>query len=91
MGHKSFIKYHEQQMRMLLIDRKPAIDACKDHPTTPCEYLEKGEDEMDFCSAYAFPETRWRLGKCPLATHIETESQKKERIRVGQQKQRRIR
>jgi hypothetical protein len=88
MGHKAFIKHHSQQMKSLLLERKPAVDACRDHPTDPCEYLEK---DSDYCSAYAFPETRWRLGKCPLATHLEIESKKKEKVRVGQQKQRRIR
>jgi len=40
-----------------------------------------------FCSVYAFPKAKWRNGDCNMADHIEIEAAKKEKIRVGQQKQ----
>ncbi len=61
-----------------LFERQAIIDKCK-----PCIRHKK-----DFCEAYQFPELKWRLGDCPLATHvtvmIKEDSGKK---RVGQQKQ----
>ena len=81
-------KQSERRHNEMMGIRMPAVDACRDHPTNPCEYLEK---DSDYCTAYAFPKTRWKLGNCPLATHIETEKSKKGKIRVGQQKQRKIR
>ena len=41
------------------------------------------------CSAYMIPRMKWRLGRCPLATHwIDETNKKKTKSRVGQQKQR---
>ncbi len=42
------------------------------------------------CKVYAFPESKWRIGNCVMATHVETEAEKKQtaKKRVGQQKQR---
>lgn len=41
------------------------------------------------CKVYAYPEAKWRLGDCVMATHIETEAEKIQsaKKRVGQQKQ----
>lgn len=40
------------------------------------------------CKVYAYPESKWRLGNCVMATHVETEAEKsKTKKRVGQQKQ----
>jgi len=40
------------------------------------------------CTAYKFPWMMWRLGICPLATHVEVAVKKtKTKVRVGQQKQ----
>jgi hypothetical protein len=40
-----------------------------------------------YCKSYAFPAAKWRNGKCNMADHIEIEVAKKEKVRVGQQKQ----
>jgi len=40
-----------------------------------------------FCIVYAFPKAKWRNGDCNMADHIELEAAKKEKVRVGQQKQ----
>lgn len=79
------------QMNMieeLRADRKPVVDQCKvfnftvknskgvpvDQVSGPCTRI-----DGELCAAYAYPDTRWRLGNCPLATHIigEAEQQKK--------------
>jgi len=41
------------------------------------------------CKVYAYPEAKWRLGNCVMATHVETEHEKAQsaKKRVGQQKQ----
>lgn len=47
-----------------------------------------------FCSVYAFPKAKWRLGDCPMADReLRTDQPKadKGKVRVGQQKQRRRR
>jgi hypothetical protein len=44
--------------------------------------------DKSLCGAYIIPEKMWTRGTCPAATHIKTEEDKKaERVRVGQQKQ----
>lgn len=61
---------------------QPVIDKCEG-----CEKIENG-----YCQVYIFPEAKWRVGDCPMATHLKKkELSKKEqmKIRVGQQKQRR--
>ena len=42
------------------------------------------------CKVYAFPEAKWRLGNCVMATHVIPEAEQKQaaKKRVGQQKQR---
>ena len=51
-----------------------------------CEKMEKGED---FCKTYPFPAQMWRHGwVCPMATHTTIHvATEKEKVRVGQQKQ----
>lgn len=39
------------------------------------------------CKIWYSPETRWRIGVCPNATHVKLEVSEKERVRIGQQKQ----
>jgi len=44
-----------------------------------------------YCSVYLFPNSKWRAGNCPVATHLERNKEEKNRQRVGQQKYRRKR
>jgi hypothetical protein len=59
----------------------------------PVNYCCEGCDRVDakdktLCSVYIDPDKMWIRGKCLLSTHIKTEAElKKERVRVGQQKQ----
>jgi len=64
------------------IDRRPIVEQC-----AGCDrVLSEGETKQ--CSAFAFPDTKWRLGPCSMATHIKTDAGKAgEKVRVGQQKQ----
>ncbi len=62
------------------LDRRPVVEQC-----SGCDRI---LSEANTCSAFAFPDTNWRLGACSMATHIKSESAKAaEKIRVGQQKQ----
>lgn len=86
---------HSTQRSKLIADlrekRQPICDKChrdiiedeKVIDTKTCELVD-GEK----CNVYAFPDAKWRLGNCPMATHVETEQEKKSvKKRVGQQKQ----
>lgn len=46
--------------------------------------------ENEYCRVYIFPDSKWRIGNCPLATHIKINPvEKLSKKRAGQQKQRR--
>ena len=64
------------------IEHRPVVEQC-----TGCERISANESAGKLCSAFAFPETKWRLGACSMATHIQTASKNTEKQRVGQQKQ----
>ncbi len=66
-------------MNTLNADRRPIVEKCGG-----CDRI---ASETQTCTAFAFPETKWRLGNCSMATHIKVESAKNEKVRVGQQKQ----
>ncbi|MFW9871725.1 MAG: PxxKW family cysteine-rich protein [Candidatus Thorarchaeota archaeon] len=51
-----------------------------------CERIDPNDKTL--CNVYIDPEKSWRLGHCALATHVKIETEKKGRVRVGQQKQR---
>ena len=58
--------------------RKPVVDQC-----VGCSNI-----DGDFCRIWVSPETKWRLGTCPSATHVKAETNEHEqKVRVGQQKQ----
>lgn len=49
-------------------------------------------DEACRCTAYAFPNTKWKTGWCPLATHFNPiQEEAGVKVRVGQQKQKKKR
>lgn len=58
-------------------DKTPIIDKC-----IGCDKVENG-----FCISYLFPDKKWRLCDCPLASHIVKKIEDKTKTRVGQQKQ----
>lgn len=65
-----------------MADHRPVIEQCNG-----CDRV-KSDGAAQMCSAFAFPDTKWRLGPCSMATHIKAESAKSgEKQRVGQQKQ----
>ena len=64
------------------LDRRPIVEQCNG-----CERV-LSENGGQNCAAFAFPDTKWRLGPCSMATHIKAETGKAgEKQRVGQQKQ----
>ena len=61
---------------------RPVVEQC-----LGCDRILKEVDSQR-CSAFAFPDAKWRMGNCNLATHIKAETGKAgEKVRVGQQKQ----
>jgi hypothetical protein len=68
-------------MNNLKTDRRPIVEKCEG-----CDRA-ASEGEAKFCGAFAFPESKWRTGNCSMATHIKVESAKGDKVRVGQQKQ----
>jgi hypothetical protein len=66
------------------IAARPVVEQC-----LGCDRILKEADSQR-CSAFAFPDAKWRLGNCALATHIKVDTGKgAEKVRVGQQKQKR--
>ncbi|GLI32884.1 PxxKW family cysteine-rich protein [Desulforhabdus amnigena] len=60
------------------LERKPIVEQCNG-----C-----GNIEEDKCRIWTTPAAKWRMGKCPSATHVKIEVKGTEqKIRVGQQKQ----
>jgi hypothetical protein len=54
-----------------------------------CVGCERVHPEEKVCVAYLYPAEKWRLGNCPMATHVteQADDSKKGKVRVGQQKQ----
>ena len=69
-------KLHREK---LLKERQPIIDECKG--------CQKIVTEINMCSAYINPTAKWKLGNCPLSTHVVIEDKFTHKTRVGQQKQ----
>lgn len=42
--------------------------------------------ENNFCKSYRNPNAWWKLGYCPLASHVTISSKNEGKNRVGQQK-----
>ncbi len=70
-------------------DREPLVERCyatgADGNIMKCR-----KAEGNFCSAFISPAAKWRLGDCPLADDfLKTKPEKRavEKVRVGQQKQ----
>lgn len=64
------------------MDRRPIVEQCDG-----CERI-VNQDGGKFCGPFAFPDSKWRLGPCSMATHVKLDTaQTGEKRRVGQQKQ----
>lgn len=65
-------------------NRKPIIGKCNGCDKVTPIYL------VSCCKTYADPARRWAFmgGPCPVATHLKKVETKKQKVRVGQQKQR---
>ena len=82
-----------EELRMIC---QPIIDNCKKM------IAEKDEERLHICSrsdgemcnVYAFPSAKWRTGDCPMADSVlrnVVEEEVLEKVRVGQQKQKKRR
>jgi len=81
-----------QLMRELYRDRTPIIEACQKVQLTVKGKIKDGKENYittvvdqqcsrisdDYCSACAFPDAKWRIGKCNLATHLHREAKRGE-------------
>jgi hypothetical protein len=66
--------------------RKPTVERCQG-----CgREVKESESDRFVCEAYLDPNVFWRMGHCPLATHVSLGDKKgrEGKTRVGQQKQR---
>ena len=65
------------------IEKEKAIRSAIIEKCNPCSLHDKIE-----CPVYAYPKAKWRLGDCPMATHViaRTKETDKFKRRVGQQK-----
>lgn len=71
----------------MISERSPVVSECVGDETNPCKRIEPG---TELCLAYINPAQRWKIGTCPLATHIITRIEADTgKTRVGQQKQKR--
>ena len=59
-------------------EKKPIVKEC-----AGCDNI-----EGEYCRIWASPNAKWRMGRCPSATHVKVDIAKEEqKVRVGQQKQ----
>lgn len=67
--------------------RQEVVEQCLEGEGCNRVYSENGGRKK--CIAYAFPQAKWRNGRCVMASNFvdETQNQKDGKIRVGQQKQ----
>ncbi len=71
-------EYRKAKADEILKGRTPIINKC-----SPCNL-----HDQEYCNTYLWPETKWRLNNCPMATHlVSREVKDQEKKRVGQQKQ----
>lgn len=66
-------------MEEILPQKTPIIEKC-----VGCNKVEN-----NFCKIFPFPDKKWRMSDCPMASHIVKEVVK-EKQRIGQQKQQKI-
>lgn len=95
--HKEVIKLAKTSKRTckvieLLKEQRTILDPkCgKQNPDNTDEILVCSRADGNYCSAYAYPSAKWRIGDCPMADSFlrsETEEVTKGKVRVGQQKQ----
>jgi len=80
-------KRFEAWKEKMISERTPVVSECIGDETNTCKRIEEG---TQFCLAYINPTQRWKLGICPLATHVIKRIEGDQgKTRVGQQKQKR--
>ena len=77
----------DKKINALRKNKKPLVEQCrvvKDNIVRQvCVWA---DTENNVCKIYAFPEAKWRLGPCVMATHIDRVKHSVVKKRVGQQK-----
>jgi hypothetical protein len=81
---------NNRRIEELRANRKPIVDQCKQFGENEgsCKRIED-----NLCEAYYDPSKLWRLGPCPLASHVHiiVGQEDQGKVRAGQQKGRRKR
>lgn len=81
-------------VKELRSERQPTVKNCQ-NDNGKCRKMKYFDDGESVCVAYFNPTTKWRNGDCPLADEFLkksfVDSKKKEKVRVGQQKQKKKR
>lgn len=59
------------------MDRQPIVEKCYGCGKTITQMVMlTGEVEVLFCGTYLDPTSKWRIGNCPMATHLQKEIKK---------------
>jgi len=89
MGVKIFSKSEKRRLDMMG-KREEIVPQCKKYKDKE-ESCSRIDDDGIHCSAYIKPALMWKLGPCALSTHtVIKETKAQEKIRIGQQKQHRL-
>lgn len=76
----------------LKLIRKGIVEQCKKVIDDELHVCSRSDGEV--CNVYAFPKAKWRTGDCPMCdSELKTivEETQTEKVRVGQQKQKKKR
>lgn len=83
-------QYVKQQEKLMSI-RQEVVEQCVKYQGTDksCDNISTD----NFCMKYPVPATFWRMGGCPLATHVkfDQDQSSNKKVRAGQQKQKKKR
>jgi hypothetical protein len=70
-------------------EQEPIIEQCKKITDDKTHICSRSDGEV--CKVYAFPKAKWRTSDCPMADEVlrtmVVEEKTTEKVRVGQQKQ----
>jgi len=58
----------------LQLMKQPIVEQCTAGEKSCSKIMKEGE--TSFCSVYAYPTAKWRVGNCNMADHLEIETKK---------------
>jgi len=72
------VKSEARRLEMMLNDRQPVVDKCKDFEGRTCNHI----TEDGKCEVYINPRYWWRYGVCPMGTHVVEKDTKKDETKT---------